>query len=224
MGPSIRSRRTITGTGTTATIDWNNTYSGFAVITVKGINACGEGLFSNGLLVTIHPNPVVNLGPDVIVCASQTVILNAGISGATYLWSTGATSQWISIDSTGYGIGTHTFSVTVTNSNGCSGSDAVNVTFDPCVDIAENEQEVQLEIYPNPNQGQFTVNIDGMLGQGATLQVLNLLGAQVYEYKQLAPEQAQTIRIELEQVPAGFYLLRLLHHDKMLIRKVVIQH
>lgn len=215
---------TITGTGTTATIDWNNTYSGFAVITVKGINACGEGLFSNGLLVTIHPNPVVNLGPDVIVCASQTVILNAGISGATYLWSTGATSQWISIDSTGYGIGTHTFSVTVTNSNGCSGSDAVNVTFDPCVDIAENEQEVQLEIYPNPNQGQFTVNIDGMLGQGATLQVLNLLGAQVYEYKQLAPDQAQTIRIELEQVPAGIYLLRLQHHDKMLIRKVVIQH
>jgi len=54
--------------------------------------------------------------------------------------------------------------------------------------------------------------------------VFNLLGAQVYEYKQLAPDQAQTIRIELEQVPAGIYLLRLQHHDKMLIRKVVIQH
>jgi parallel beta-helix repeat protein len=69
--------------------------------------------------------PSVDLGPDVSVCTDGTVthVLNAGgITGATYMWDNGVTTPTRSVNSTG------TYSVTVT-ANGCSNSDAVNVTF-----------------------------------------------------------------------------------------------
>jgi hypothetical protein len=72
------------------------------------------------------PPPNVDLGPDVVICIGYTTMLDAGNPGATYLWSTGATSQTITVSTSG------TYSVTVTNAGG-SGFDAVNVTvLDPC--------------------------------------------------------------------------------------------
>jgi len=65
----------------------------------------------------------VNLGSDVTVCAGSPVVLDAGNPGATYNWSNSATSQTISVGSTGL------YSVTVTNPvNGCQTTDAINIT------------------------------------------------------------------------------------------------
>jgi hypothetical protein len=79
---------------------------------------CGQSqTFST--LVTINPLPTVDLGPDQASCSSVT--LNAGNPGATYAWSTGATSQ--SISATGTGI----YTVTVTSAAGCTNSDEISV-------------------------------------------------------------------------------------------------
>jgi len=42
----------ITGNGTTGTVAWTNSWEGTATIQVKGVNACGEGPFSDPLTVT----------------------------------------------------------------------------------------------------------------------------------------------------------------------------
>jgi len=44
---------TFSGIGTVGTINWNTSFSGTATITVRGMNNCGEGLFSEGLDVII---------------------------------------------------------------------------------------------------------------------------------------------------------------------------
>jgi len=44
---------TISGEGTTATIDWSDTFVGEALISVSGQNECGQGLTSESLSVTI---------------------------------------------------------------------------------------------------------------------------------------------------------------------------
>ena len=67
--------------------------------------------------------PVVDLGPDFASCVSA--VLNAGNPGMSYLWSTGATTQSIVATASG------TYRVTVTNSNGCAGSDTVSVLVVP---------------------------------------------------------------------------------------------
>ncbi len=75
---------------------------------------CWLGLFS-----PVMAQPVVNLGPDVVQCGGP-VILNAQNPGASYLWSTGDTSQTIAVGVTG------TYWVQVTNLSG-TGSDTVKV-------------------------------------------------------------------------------------------------
>ena len=57
-------------------------------------------------------------------------VLDAGTGLSAYLWSTGENSQTILADSIGNGIGVVTYEVTGTNSDGCTGSDDVTVTFD----------------------------------------------------------------------------------------------
>ena len=60
------------------------------------------------------PPPVpltVNLGSDQIIMEGDSIILDAGNSGSTYLWSTGATTQTIVVDTTGK------YWVKVTNGN-----------------------------------------------------------------------------------------------------------
>ena len=75
------------------------------------------------ICVTIESfaTPTVELGANQTVC--DEVVLDAGNVGSTYLWSTGATTQTITVTETG------TYSVTVTNpTSGCAVTDAVTVT------------------------------------------------------------------------------------------------
>ena len=48
---------TVSGEGTIGIVDWDAAFSGEATVTVKGINDCGEGDVSDGLVVMIDPLP-----------------------------------------------------------------------------------------------------------------------------------------------------------------------
>lgn len=78
---------------------------------------------SSPYMLTVRPLPVVILGNDTTVCGGIT--LDAGNAGSTYLWNTTATSQTISVSSSG------NFDVTVTSAYGCSSADTINVTVNP---------------------------------------------------------------------------------------------
>ncbi|MBK5285979.1 MAG: SprB repeat-containing protein, partial [Bacteroidia bacterium] len=94
--------------------------------TVVGFSAEGCSA-TTSFCVTVNPNPVpviVPSGPTVF-CLGGSVDLLATPVG-TYLWSTSDTTQSIQVMSTG------TFTVTVTDVNGCTGTSAPqNVTVNP---------------------------------------------------------------------------------------------
>ncbi len=79
---------------------------------------------TNDLLTTDFvslESPVLELGSNITVC--DEVTLDAGNPGNDYAWSTGETTQTITVTETG------TYSVTVTNpSSGCSVTDNITVT------------------------------------------------------------------------------------------------
>ena len=95
------------------------TTAGQYVVTVFGTNGCAT---NDTLSVTLKAVPVVNLGVDQNICTSDTITLNAANVGATYLWSTGATTQTIRVNLA------NTYSVAVTNAGGCTTNDAVVIT------------------------------------------------------------------------------------------------
>ena len=76
---------------------------------------------SDTVTYTINALPVVNLGNDSTQCGG-TITLDAGNPGSVYLWSTTSTSQTIVVSSTG------TYNVVVTNINGCSNTDTIDIT------------------------------------------------------------------------------------------------
>jgi gliding motility-associated-like protein len=75
--------------------------------------------------VDFHAVPVIDLGPDLSLCGATSQTLDAGQPGSTYLWSTNATTQQITVTQS------NTYSVTVTTPFNCSASDDVQVAFHP---------------------------------------------------------------------------------------------
>ncbi|MBI5218579.1 MAG: PKD domain-containing protein [Bacteroidia bacterium] len=94
---------------------------------VKVLNPSGGCEDADTVHITFGSIPYVNIGNDQGHCTGDSIVLNAGTGYTSYIWSTGAATPFITVDTTG------TFSVTVTN-NGCSGFDFVHLEFaDPPV-------------------------------------------------------------------------------------------
>lgn len=132
LGPDV-----VVCAGTPVTLDAGNpgaTYLWNTGATTQTINALSNGIYIvevtaaggcsviDTVVVTFNANPVVNLGNDQLICTSDILTLDAGNVGSTYLWSTGATTQTIQVSLAG------TYSVTVTNANGCVSTDEVVIT------------------------------------------------------------------------------------------------
>lgn len=82
---------------------------------VEAITAEGCKSFDTLRIVSVFSNPVIRLNPDSTICAGASRILDAGAGYASYVWNTGSSGQSISIGQTG------TYSVVVTDKNGCYG-------------------------------------------------------------------------------------------------------
>jgi gliding motility-associated-like protein len=75
----------------------------------------------DSVYVYVYELPVVNLGPDTVICGDNSVLLDAG-DYTSYIWSTGQTSNPVTVYA-----GEKTVSVTVTDENGCSASDEIHI-------------------------------------------------------------------------------------------------
>jgi gliding motility-associated-like protein len=117
--------------GVTSQIDTIST-SGYYTVTVTTVPwGCVD---SGSKTIYIKPTPVVNLGPDRTLCADST-ILDAGNPGFTYVWTGGATTQFLTVTTSGQ------YTVTVTDSSSsCTASSSINVTLNsaPVVDLGRD--------------------------------------------------------------------------------------
>ncbi|MFT4667620.1 MAG: hypothetical protein ACI9XB_004592, partial [Gammaproteobacteria bacterium] len=84
-------------------------------------DACGN-IADATFTITILNDVTVNLGPDQFLCNNENVLLDAGNPGLAYEWSTGETTQTITVNTT------NTYSVTVTGGNLCCAIDEVIIS------------------------------------------------------------------------------------------------
>ena len=96
------------GTGQSITVSAPGTYT----VTVTDNGCEGVAQFS----VVLFPNPEAAIeSPRQGLCPDESVVLSALPLNLSYIWSTGATTRTVSIDTAGI-----VYTVTVTDSNGCS--------------------------------------------------------------------------------------------------------
>lgn len=125
--------------------------------------------------VVIHATENSGIPNDGILCSSTAVILTAATGpGTTYLWSTGATTQSITVTPTV----TSTYSVTVTSSNGCTSTAAITIVLGVQISI----QEV------NSN------STDGIICQGRTV-IITASGSDGYAYNWSTGQSSTSITV-----------------------------
>ncbi|MFP4470619.1 MAG: GEVED domain-containing protein [Bacteroidales bacterium] len=213
----------INGTGLTATVTWDESYTGLATVMVQGTNNCGLGDMSEALLVTLHELPEVDLGADMTVCANETVTLDAGNPGADYLWSTGETTQTITVDTTGVGIGIVDIWVEVTDVNSCMNTDTITIQFDDCTGIYEVADQWSVQVFPIPTDGKFTIEIKSASNKPVNLSVFNSMGREVYRNEGFVVNNASILELNLNNQREGIYFLNIKGEGINVIKKIVIQ-
>ncbi len=104
----------------------NVTASGSYSVTVTDVIGC-TGSSTASATITVNPNPTLTITPSgpTAICSGGNLTLDAGAGYNTYSWSTGGTIQTINVTSAG------TYSVSITDANGCSGSSSIAITLLP---------------------------------------------------------------------------------------------
>ena len=214
---------TLQNNGLTATLLWDENFSGNVSLNVAAINSCGEGELSETLNVVMHELPTVDLGPNDTICANHYIVLDAGNPGGTYLWSTGETTQTIQVDSTGVGLGVKEIWVEVTDIFSCVNGDTIMLIFDACTGISDIDDQWSVRVFPNPSDGSFKVIINSRNNQPVDLRMFNSLGSEVYVSNNIVVNDSKAIDINLRNLPEGIYFISVQGDAINLIKKVVIR-
>ena len=111
---------------TTATISVFG--GGERIVTVSDSNGCTATASVN---VTVNPLPAVAISGNTTLCVGESSLLTAS-GGSSYVWNTGASTPSITVSNGG------TYSVTASNSYGCSSSASVQVISLENVSISGN--------------------------------------------------------------------------------------
>ena len=94
--------------------------AGLYQLTVSDANGCSG---STEAEVQLNPLPIPQINGQLSVCTGESAVLDAG-DFVEYIWSTGESSQMISVSAA------NSYGVTVTDQNGCIGSDQIDFRVD----------------------------------------------------------------------------------------------
>lgn len=133
-GTSVPLNASAVGGEAPYTYEWSNGQSGATINVTVGattqtytVTVTDAANNTKTRTVTVTSNGVgIDLGADQTLACGQTInlspIVSGNVAGATYTWNTGITTLNLT------GVGAGTYSVTVSNSAGCSASDNIVIT------------------------------------------------------------------------------------------------
>ncbi len=183
--------------------------------TVTGYSAAG---CSNTAVASVSVNPlptVTATSPSSIICGApfqQTITLTGG-GASTYTWNTTAISNTIAVSPSV----TTTYSVTGTDANGCMNMSSVMITVSACTGINNvTENIAQFVVYPNPNNGDFTISVTG-LDKTPSVEIYNTIGKLVY--KDVLTTEKNTFNTNLA---AGIYFINIIENNKVIATQKLI--
>ncbi len=166
--------------------------------------------------------PVVDLGVDTTICGSTTITLNAGNPGSDYLWSNLETTQTITVDTTGFGLGVQSYSVEVTNQVGCEGEGDIEIEFVDCTDIDELK-DIIVNLYPNPTAGIFNILVDADINEPVELKITDQSGKIVFQLSQVLLRKGNSLKVDLTGYSDGIYNVYILKDGASKSTRIILR-
>jgi hypothetical protein len=153
--------------------------------TVTVANSSGCKATSASKVVTVNANPVPTTTPtgNVTIASGSSINIKVNETYNAYLWSTGAATQGITVNSAG------SYTCKVTNSNGCQGTTAPVVVTVSAGLIAGTELKTmktttgkhwQVAVYPNPATTRAELSITGT-SKPVTVTLTDLTGKTLWK-------------------------------------------
>ena len=189
------------------------------VVTITLADGCqyseSYSIFSNQITLAAGSH-VVNNNTSATLPAngSITCVVANGTAPYKYDWSTGAKTQTVS------GLDKGIYNVAVTDSFGCEGSFSIEVGgLKVSVEELANAGISSMEIAPNPNNGQFSLNVDLLNAAAVNVEILDASGKVIFS----ANEKGSFSRNVTLEAAAGVYLVKVTTDKGTATGRVVIK-
>jgi hypothetical protein len=91
------------------------------------------------------------------------------------------------------------------------------------IGISEIDFDYNLVLYPNPTSGTFYASFQLMKPEFVTLNVVSITGQVVQSRQAELPSGNQLIEVDMDNAPAGVYLVNLQFGQEKIIRKIIVK-
>ncbi|MDX2359165.1 MAG: T9SS type A sorting domain-containing protein [Crocinitomicaceae bacterium] len=198
---------------------------------------CNGDSYTFGTQTLTAAGPYTELFQSVAGCDSTvdfTLIVTAVDAGVSVAGITitadvvGATYQWVDCDNGNADVNGETsqsftptvngnYAVEVTE-NGCTETSACEAV--TTIGIDELSNGTSINLYPNPNNGSFTLELVGNGAEEITVEIESLMGQSVYS---MISETGKKLEINLKNVSSGVYIVTVQSAFGQLRKQVVVK-
>lgn len=198
------------------TVNWaSNGEGNVSVIETNSTNNCST---NSAYQVTIN-SPVINLS-DTTLCINHTTTLSVPAGYTSYTWSTGATTNSIQISGQEIGLAnTEDYQVTVVDGEGCQTVETIAVTVDACTGLPEGNGTAKFVIFPNPNNGKFSISFNESVSRISVVKIYNPTGEILYTTN---INHKGTESFNVSELSSGIYFIKIETETGSTIHKLII--
>ena len=233
----------LTATYSGATVQWKKNGTNIPgatsptyLVNIKGTytcvttSPCGTTL-SSPIMVNVIKNPPASItaGGATTFCAGGSVILTANAGGGlSYQWYKGASiiAGATSINYTATLAGNYKCRVTKT-ATGCFKNSNVIIVSVPCKEGELVNDENAFTIFPNPNDGTFTIEANvktqDFASSESTIEIYNNLGQLIYSKEINSNDGLINENIEIKNIIPGIYLVKLWNNNIHNVKNIIIE-
>ena len=194
-------------------------------LAISSFNLSAIGIDSNGcqsmdsVFITVNDLPQVNINAPDTLCSDSLTTINVVSSANQFLWDNNNTNAFIQIGPFNNGDNPSYF-VTATDSNGCINSDSTVIIIENCVVSQTHDlDDMDIIIYPNPNNGIFTIELNNHLNEEINISFISSLGQIVNQQK----FNSNIINFNTPYLSSGIYSLIIKSKNESFVKKIIIQ-
>jgi hypothetical protein len=196
----------------------------YVYVTVTDANGCQDTKYISRQWNNCPAN--FAMPDDTTIYITDSIVIDANsycdanYDNYSYLWSTGDTTETITVKATALGVGSYNYSVSVTNNssaNTCVTTDQINVE-------VTNENAIEtlvkdgISIYPNPTDGIINLEFRNRI-ENTWIRITNVTGREVYaEYLK---NFTGIKTFDLSGIDKGIYIISVQNENTNLTSKIV---
>jgi len=189
--------------------------------------------------MSVEPLPAVMDIPDgpsdvdLFVSTSSNYTTTDDPNTIDYTWSVSPAEAWneLSVDMYNLTVSwneayTGQANIEVYGSNDCGNgtvSEALEVSIGNTFGIGENDQNIGVSVFPNPNNGTFTIKLSSTKNEKLRLSINSIVGESVYSEEQITVNGELLKTVDLSSFSEGIYFLVIENNNRIVTEKIVIQ-